>query len=70
MNFYETNKTIIKFFDDTWSMNMLDLKDYSPENNRGYRDVSAVINNFNKLDWRVALKNKTSQSATKSLENI
>ena len=34
---YETNKTMIKFIDDSWSSDSLDMNDYGPENNRGYR---------------------------------
>ena len=30
-----TNKTDVYHIDDTWSLYILDLKDYGPENNRG-----------------------------------
>ena len=32
---YSTNKTIIKYIDETWNMDILDLNDYGLENNRG-----------------------------------
>ena len=35
--YYNTNKTNLYYIDDTWSLDILDLKDYDPKNNRGYR---------------------------------
>ena len=37
--YYATNKTDVYQIDDIWSLDILDLKDYGPENNRGYRYV-------------------------------
>ena len=34
---YATNKTDVYHTDDIWSSDILDLKDYGPENNRGKR---------------------------------
>ena len=34
---YDLNKTNVYYIDDFWSLDILDLKDYGPENNRGYR---------------------------------
>ena len=34
---YETNKTMIKSIVDIGSSYLLDMNDYGPENNRGYR---------------------------------
>ena len=36
---YATNKTSFYHIDDIWNLDILYLKDYSPENNRGYRYV-------------------------------
>ena len=36
---YITNKTDVYLNDDFWSLDISDLRDYSPENNRGYRFV-------------------------------
>ena len=46
---YVTNKTDVYHFDDIWSLDILDLKDYGPEINRSYRFVSLIIDNFNKF---------------------
>ena len=36
---YDTNKTNVYYVDDIWSLDILDLEDYGPENNRDYRYV-------------------------------
>ena len=41
---YATNKTDVYHIDHIWSLDILDLKDYGPENNRGYR-------NYFSCDW-------------------
>ena len=34
---YPTNKTDVYYFDDTWSLDVLDLNVYGLENNGGYK---------------------------------
>ena len=34
---YLTNKTDVYHIHDIWNLDILDLKDYGPENNRRYR---------------------------------
>ena len=65
-----TNKTDVYYIDDIWSLDILDLKDYGSENNRGYRYVLVVIDNFSKFGWTVPIKNKNAQSIKDSFENI
>ena len=67
---YATNKTDVYHIDDIWSLDILDRKDYGPENNRGYRYVLVVIDNFSKFGWTTALKNKNAQTIKDSFENI
>ena len=67
---YATNKTESYHFDDIWSLDILDLKDYDPENNRIYRYVLLVIDSFKKFGWTAPLKNKNSQTIKVSFENI
>ena len=64
------NKTDVYHNDDIWSLDILDLKDYGPENNRNYRYVLVVIDNFSKYGWAVPLKNKNAQTIKDSFENI
>ena len=67
---YATNKTKVYYIDDIWSLDILDLKDYGPENNRGYRYVLVIIDNFSKFGWTVPLKNKNAITIKDSFENI
>ena len=67
---YITNKTDVYHIDDIWSLDILDLKDYGPENNRGYRYVLVIIDNFSKYGWTIGLKNKNAQTIRNSFENI
>ena len=67
---YATNKTDVYHIDDIWSLDILDLKDYGPKNNRGYRYVLVIIDNFSKFGWTVPLKNKNAQKIKDSFENI
>ena len=67
---YVTKKTDVHHVDDTWSLDVLDLKDYGPENNRGYRYVLVIIDNFSKFGWTVPLKNENVQTINDSFENI
>ena len=66
---YITNKTDVYHIDDIWSLDILDLKDYGPENNRGYRYVLVTIDNFSKFGWTIPLKNKNAQTIKDSFEN-
>ena len=66
---YATNKTDVYHIDNTWSLDILDVKDYGPENNRGYRYVLVTIDNFSKFGWTIPLKNKNAQTM-KIFENI
>ena len=67
---YITNKTDVYHIDDIWSLDILDLKDYGPENNRRYRYVLVIMDNFSKFGWTVPLKNKNAQTIKDSFENI
>ena len=68
--YYATNKTNVYYIDDIWSLDILDLKDYGLENNRGYRYVLVTMDNFSKNGWTVSLKNKNAQTIKDSFENI
>ena len=67
---YVTNKTDVFHIDDIWSLDILDLEDYGPENNRGYRYVLVVIDNVSKFAWPVPLKIKNAQIIKDSYENF
>ena len=67
---YETNRTMIKSIDDTWSSDLLDMNDYGHKNNRSYRYILVVIDNFSKFGWTIPLNNKYSQSITDAFSQI
>ena len=66
--YYATNKTNVYYIDDIWSLDILGLKDYGLENNRGYRYVLVTIDNFSKFGWTIPLKNKNAQTKKDSFE--
>ena len=68
--YYATNKTDVYYIDDIWSLDILDLNDYGPKNNRGYRYALVTIDNFSKFGWTIPLKNKNAQTIKDSFENI
>ena len=65
-----TNKTDVYFIDNIWSLDILDSKDYGPENNRNFRYVLIVIDKFTKYGFTTPLKNKNAQTIKDSFENI
>ena len=67
---YPTNKTDVHHIDDIWSLDLLDLKDYGPGKNRGYRYVLNIIDNFSKFGWKILLKNENAQTIKDSFETI
>ena len=68
--YYPTNKIDVYHIDYIRSLDILDLKDYGPENNREYRYVLVIIDNFSKFGWTIPLKNKNAQTIKDSFENI
>ena len=59
---YATNKTDVYHIDDICSLDILDFKNYGPENNKGYRYALVIIDNFSKFGWTVPLKIKNAQT--------
>ena len=67
---YPTNKTDVYHIDDIWSLDMLDLKDYGPENNKDFRYIIVIIDIFSKFARTIPLKNRNAQTIKDSFENI
>ena len=67
---YTTNKTDVYHIDDICSLDILDLKDYGLDNNRGFRYVLVIIDIFSKFGWKTPLKNKIAQAIKDSSESI
>ena len=67
---YETNKIIYNHTDEIWSIDLADMIDYKISNNKGYRYIFIIIDNFSKYLWAIPLKNKYSQTITNEFSNI
>ena len=67
---YPTNKTDVYYIDNIWSLDILDLKDYGPENKKNYRYVLVIIDNFTKIGWTVPPKIQNALTITNSFENF
>ena len=67
---YSTNKTEVYHIDDIWGLDILDLQDYGPENNRGYRYASVVIDVFSIFNSATPDKKKNSQTIKDSFKKV
>ena len=70
MRIYPTNKVVYNNIDEIWSIDLADMIDYKISNNKGYRYIFIVIDNFSKYLWAIPLKNKYSQTITNEFLNI
>ena len=69
MRIYPTNKIVYNHADEIWSMDLADMVDYKISNNKSYRYIFIVIDNFSKYLWAIPLKNKYSQTITNEFSN-
>ena len=67
---YPTNKIDYNYIDEIWSIDLADMIDYKISNNKGFRYIFIVIDNFSKHLWTIPLKNKYSQTLANELSNI
>ena len=67
---YPTNKIIYNHLDEIWSIDLADFSDYKISNNKGFRYIFIIIDNFSKYLWAIPLKNKNSQTITNEFPNI
>ena len=67
---YSTNKIIYNHIDEIWSIDLADMIDYKTSNNKGFRYIFIVIDNFSKYLWAIPLKKKYSQTITNEFSNI
>ena len=70
MRKYSTNKIIYNHIDGIWSIDLADMIDYKVSNNKGFRYIFIVIDNFSKYLWAISLKNKNSKTITDEFSNI
>ena len=67
---YETNEIVYNHNDEIWSIDLADMIDYKISNNKGFRYIFVVIDDFSKYLWAAPLKNKYSQTITNEFSNI
>ena len=67
---YPTNKIVYNHVDEIWSIDWADMIDYKTSNNKGYRYIFIIIDNFSKCLFAIPLNNKYSQTITNEFSNI
>ena len=67
---YPTNKLIYNHLDEIWSIDLADMIDYKISNNKGFRYIFIIVDNFSKYLWGIPLKNKYSQTITNEFSII
>ena len=56
MKNYPTNKIIYNHIDAIWSIDLADFSDYKTSNNKGYRYIFVIIDNYSKNLWCIPSK--------------
>ena len=64
MRIYKTNKIIYSQIYEIWSIDLADMIDYKISNNKGFRYIFVIIDNFSKNLWCVPLINKNYKTVT------
>ena len=67
---FPTNKIVYNYFNEIWSIDLADMIDNKISNNKGYRYIFIVIDNFSKYLWAIPLRNKYSQTITNEFSDI
>ena len=67
---FSMNKTIYNHIDEIWSIDLADMIDYKISNNKGFRYIFILIDNFSNYLCAIPLKNKYSQTVTDALSKI
>ena len=61
---YQTNKINYNHVDEIWSIDLADMVDYKISNNKGFRYIFVIFDNFSKYVWTIPLKSKYSKTIT------
>ena len=67
---YPTNKIVYNNIDEICSIDLADFSDYKTSNNKGFRYIFVIIDNYSKYLWAIPLNNKYSQTITTDFSNI
>ena len=61
---YPTNKIVYNHIDEIWSIDLADFLDYRVSNNKGFRCIFVIFDNFSKYLWAIPLKKMVKLSQT------
>ena len=67
---YNTIEKDVYHIDNIWTLNILDLKVYGPENKRSCRCVLVLIDRISNFGWAVAIRNKDAITLKNNLQKI
>ena len=67
---YPTNKIVYNHIDEIWSIDLANFSDYKTSNNKRFRYIIVIFDNFSKYLWAIPLKNIDSQTITNEFSNI
>ena len=67
---YPTNKKVYNHIDEIWSIDLADFSDFKTSNNKGFRYIFVIFDNFSKYLWTIPLKSKKSQTITPEISSI
>ena len=62
MRNYPTNKYIFNHIHEIWSVDLAEFSEYKTSNNKRYRFIFIIIDNFSKYVWVKLRKKKNSQT--------
>ena len=52
---YPTNKIIYNRINEIWSIDLADFSEYKTSNNKGFRFIFVIIDNFSNFLWAIPL---------------
>ena len=67
---YPTNKIIYNHIDEIWSIDLVDMIDYKISNNKAFRYIFVIVDNFSKKLCAIPLKNKNNKTITQEFSNL
>ena len=67
---YQTNKIVFNRIDEIWSIDLADMVDYKTSNNKKFRYIFVIFDNFSEFLWCIPLKNKNGQININEFSNI
>ena len=67
---YPTNEITYNHSDEIWSFDLGDKIDYKVSNNKGFRYIFVIIDNYSKYLWAIPLRMKCSKGITDEFSNV